>query len=331
MLLGLTGVVGQASEATPPVSASATAPAFSAAASGQRESGGLAGSRWRLVKIMSMDDSVEQPDDPDRYTLEFGVDRTVAIVADCNRGSGTWVYEQPSQLRFNSLPGAGDSCRPGSISQSLLAQLPWVRSFVMKDSHLFLATMADGSIIEFEPAPDAEPAATVLGEAIRTADPAAVQDAVLSALFSQYAREQRLAVEDAEIDAFVMKLRRGMEAEGLTAADDLSPGEMVEANRMQREFARAIIQQWKVNRALYEQYGGRIIFQQLGPEPLDAYREFLEEKRREGAFEINDPELVAEFWRYFTDDSIHSFYRPGDPSGARALATPPWTQLEPPE
>jgi len=26
-----------------------------------------------------------------------------------------------------------------------------VRSYVMKDHHLFLATMADGSIIEFEP------------------------------------------------------------------------------------------------------------------------------------------------------------------------------------
>jgi heat shock protein HslJ len=290
VLLGLTGTVGQASEATPTVAASATAPAFSASASGQRESGGLAGSRWRLVKIMSMDDSVEQPDDPDRYILAFGVDRTVSIVADCNRGSGTWVYEQPSQLRFNSLPGAVDSCRPGSISQSLLTQLPWVRSFVMKDSHLFLATMADGSIIEFEPAPPAEPVATALGEAIRTADPAAVRDAVLSALFSQYARAQQLAVEDAGIDAFAMKLRRGMEAEGRTAAEDLSPEEMVEANRMQREFARSIIEQWKVNRALYEQYGGRIIFQQLGPEPLDAYREFLEEKRREGAFEINDPE-----------------------------------------
>jgi hypothetical protein len=29
-----------------------------------------------------------------------------------------------------------------------------VRSYVMKDGHLFLATMADGSIIEFEPVSD---------------------------------------------------------------------------------------------------------------------------------------------------------------------------------
>jgi hypothetical protein len=34
-----------------------------------------------------------------------------------------------------------------------LAQFPWVRSYVMKDGRLFLATMADGSIVEFEPVP----------------------------------------------------------------------------------------------------------------------------------------------------------------------------------
>jgi hypothetical protein len=34
-----------------------------------------------------------------------------------------------------------------------MAQFPWVRSYVTKDGGLFLATMADGSIIEFEPMP----------------------------------------------------------------------------------------------------------------------------------------------------------------------------------
>ena len=330
-LLGLVGMAGLTAETGPSAAggtASGTAPALSAPAPEQREAGGLAGSRWRLVKIMSMDDSVELPIDPDRYILAFGVDRTVSIVADCNRGSGTWVYQQPSGLRFEALPGASDSCSPGSLSRSFLTQLPWVRSYVMNNGHLFLATMADGSIIEFEPAPEAEPVAIVLGRAIRTVDPAAVQDAVLSTLFSQYAEAHQLSAAEAEIDVFVRTLQRGMEADGLTAADDLSPEEMLEASRMQRDFARAIIQQWKVNRALYDQYGGRIIYQQLGPEPLDAYREFLEDKRREGAFEIRDPEIATAFWRYFTDESIHSFYQPGDQAGAKALRTPPWEQLE---
>jgi hypothetical protein len=32
------------------------------------------------------------------------------------------------------------------------AQSPRVRSYVLRDGHLFLATMADGAILEFRPA-----------------------------------------------------------------------------------------------------------------------------------------------------------------------------------
>ena len=44
-------------------------------------------------------------------------------------------------------------CPPPSISDRYLAQFEWVRSYVMHDGHLFLATQADGAIIEFEPVP----------------------------------------------------------------------------------------------------------------------------------------------------------------------------------
>ena len=47
---------------------------------------------------------------------------------------------------------------------------------------------------------------------------------------------------------------------------------------MRRDTARAMIRQWKLNSAVYRRYGGRIIHQQLGPEPLDAYRKYLEER-----------------------------------------------------
>jgi hypothetical protein len=33
-----------------------------------------------------------------------------------------------------------------------MKQFEWVRSYVVEGGHLFLSTMADGSIIEFEPA-----------------------------------------------------------------------------------------------------------------------------------------------------------------------------------
>jgi hypothetical protein len=201
-----------------------------------------------------------------------------------------------------------------------------VRSYVLKDGHLVLATMADGSIIELEPAGAGPSAATVLGEEIHTPVAAEMQAAILTRLFDQYAAEQGIEAEPAEIDAFVENLRRGMAAKGLTAESELTPEEAAELHAMRRDMGRAIIRQWKINKALYEQYGGRIIYQQLGPEPLDAYRQFLEQRQAEGAFTIHDQALADRFWRYFTDESIHDFMEPGGADDARAFATPPWEE-----
>jgi hypothetical protein len=61
-----------------------------------------------------------------------------------------------------------------------------------------------------------------------------------------------------------------------------------------------MVKMWKFNKSLYEKYGGRVIFQQAGLEPLDAYRRFLEDNESRGAYRIDDPALRAKFWEYFT-------------------------------
>jgi hypothetical protein len=166
--------------------------------------------------------------------------------------------------------------------------------------------------------------AEVLGGPLSETDPAAVQETILARLFDQYAAEQGIRAEPAEIDALPEQMRAGMAAEGLAAADDLTPAEQAEVDAMQRAMARGIIRQWKINKALYEQYGGRIIQQQLGPEPLDAYRKFLRGREAEGALAVHDEALARSFWRCFTDDSIHDFMAPGGADAARAFTVPPW-------
>ena len=171
-------------------------------------------------------------------------------------------------------------------------------------------------------------AATVLGEEVRTADPDEMQQVIITRLLDQYGAEHAIAAQAPEIDAFVENLQRAMAAdENLTAEDDLTPEEVEQVNAMRRDMARSIIQQWKINRELYREYGGRIIYQQLGPEPLDAYRQFLLERQRAGAFRIHDPAMEASFWRYFTEESMHTFMEPGGEDEARALRVPPWEQL----
>jgi hypothetical protein len=97
-----------------------------------------------------------------------------------------------------------------------------------------------------------------------------------------------------------------------------------EETKAREQIAGAFIRQWKINKALYQQYGGRIIFQQGGPEPLDAYRRFLEEAQAKGDFRIVAKDLEAAFWRYYRNDSIHSFYPRGSKEEAQAFDVPWW-------
>ena len=167
------------------------------------------------------------------------------------------------------------------------------------------------------PAIGLPPAATVLGEEIRTTDAGKMQQIVLTRLLDRYAEEQHIEASDAEIETYLDNMRRGMRAAGLTAEDQLTPDEAVQVDQMRRDMARSMIRHWKLNLALYRQYHGRIIFQQLGPEPLDAYRQYLEERHAAGDFTIHQKAFEDEFWRYFTSDSMHDFYEPGSEAEAQ--------------
>lgn len=122
------------------------------AGSARQTSDELAGTSWRLVEIASMDDSEWVPGDPSMYTLTFGTDGSVSIVADCNRGTGSYTSQSPGQLRFGVIAATQALCPPPSLHDVYMKQFEWVRSYVFEGGALFLATMADGSIIEFQPA-----------------------------------------------------------------------------------------------------------------------------------------------------------------------------------
>jgi hypothetical protein len=211
--------------------------------------------------------------------------------------------------------------------------------------------------------PQPAPAATVLGTEIRTSDPEELRYLVLRALTDRYAAERGVEVTPAEIDAYLARMaavaerdrreraarlagiERQLAAPGLAddrraalaaehemlaqLARDLelgaaTPQEAAEEAQARRIVAAAFIRQWKINQTLHREYGGRIVFQQGGPEPLDAYRRFLEDQHKRGALTIADERLEAAFWRYYSDDAIHSFYPAGSAEEAQAFARPWW-------
>jgi len=114
---------------------------------------GLGGTSWQLVKFQGGDDTVLRPDDKSKYTLAFGADGSVSAGLDCNRGRGAWKSPEKGRLEFGPMALTRAMCAPGSLHDRMVKQLPFVRSYVIKNGHLFLSLMADGGIYEFEPAP----------------------------------------------------------------------------------------------------------------------------------------------------------------------------------
>jgi heat shock protein HslJ len=117
---------------------------------------GLTGTSWQLVKFQGSDDTTLTPDDRAKYTIEFAADGRLTARVDCNRGRGTWKSSGANQMAFGPLALTRAQCPSGSLHDQIVRQWGNIRSYVMRDGHLFLALMADGGIYEFEPVPSAQ-------------------------------------------------------------------------------------------------------------------------------------------------------------------------------
>ena len=115
------------------------------------------------------------------------------------------------------------------------------------------------------------------------------------------------------------------ELEEMEAQENASGQESADIREAEREVAKAFIKQWKINQSLYRQYGGRVIYQQGGAEPLDAYRRFFENAQERSYFEIIEQDFEPAFWEYYTTDSMHSFYSKEEQENA---ITTPWWLME---
>jgi metallo-beta-lactamase class B len=112
---------------------------------------GLAGTSWRLVRFQGGDEKTLTPSAPAKYTFEFGAGGRLAVRIDCNRGKGTWKSEAPGTLAFGPIAMTRVGCPPAPLNDRLSKDLSFVRSYVLKNGHLFLSLMADGGIYELAP------------------------------------------------------------------------------------------------------------------------------------------------------------------------------------
>jgi hypothetical protein len=171
---------------------------------------------------------------------------------------------------------------------------------------------------------DTPPIATVLGQKvfekdlrINKSDKSELRDfhaiaaKVMRPLITDYIKKHDLAATPEEVKEY----REALVAVRKAAAEapNSTPEEREASERMAKRaetpgtperqavdlMGKQMVEAWKFNRALHEKYGGRVVAQQLGPEPLDAYHDWLEEEARAGRFTFNDAKWRTAFWEYY--------------------------------
>jgi len=105
-----------------------------------------------------------------------------------------------------------------------------------------------------------------------------------------------------------------------------APSEMKKRmDKNERNMAENMVSSWKAKKLLYEEYGGAIIFQQLGLEPLDGFKALLEEIEENGDLIIHDKEYKQVFKtmeKYVKAD--HNVVPEGSPEIAAYFSSPNW-------
>ena len=127
-----------------------TSASATAVAQNQR---GLAGTSWKLVKLQGADEVTTVPDDGAKYTITFNSNGRVSARVDCNRGGSTWKSTRPNELQFGSWSMTRAKCPAGSLYDRIVREGAAVRTYDIKNGHLFLSGMAAGGYYELEPLP----------------------------------------------------------------------------------------------------------------------------------------------------------------------------------
>jgi hypothetical protein len=124
-------------------------------------------------------------------------------------------------------------------------------------------------------------------------------------IWAEFDKTHDVEPTEAEIDDHV----RAMEAFTAVDPDRQLPDDPRISAKMkkevEREVAESFVKQWKRSKALYEEYGGMVLFTHFNPmEPVGAMRKLLESHEAKGDFEIYDEQLKQQFWKYYLKDPI---------------------------
>lgn len=188
-----------------------------------------------------------------------------------------------------------------------------------------------------EVTPSRTPIAVVLGETIYDDQRDDFQSVLWNKLRDAYIAEHELAASSEEIDAFfartlsiakeeiavrqerrkeltkelqsphITEEQKRKASEELARLQERDEQEQKELEALKNgEYEQTIaamgkymIEKWRFDRTLYARYKGRVIWQQFGLEPIEAWEKFLDEQEAKKSFELYDPNLLNGLQDYF--------------------------------
>ena len=148
------------------------------------------------------------------------------------------------------------------------------------------------------------------------------REALLAELASPGLSEARRRAAQQHLDT----LDRLAEFDARRARELRDPAQQKLARESERRVATQWVRKWKLDQALFRDFGGRIVFQQAGWEPIDAYRKLLEQAEARGQLVVSDPAWRNAVYRYFEHRFVYA-----DEAKARFYFAKPYWERTPEE
>ena len=128
------------------------------------EEGTLTGVVWQWTEFSDPVQGSLPIDAPEKYTVEFGEDGVVAILADCNSGSGSYVAEEGSiDITVGAVTLA--LCEESSLSDQFLQYLDAATTYFFDEGDLLMDLPVDSGTLRFSAAADESAAASFVASA----------------------------------------------------------------------------------------------------------------------------------------------------------------------
>jgi len=110
---------------------------------------GIVGPVWQWVQTIYSNDSKTAPAKPESYTVQFGVDGTVNVKADCNRKGGRYSGKG-QQIAIEITQSTMAACPEDSLEDTFVRDLLGGANWFLKDGDLYIDLKFDSGTMRLK-------------------------------------------------------------------------------------------------------------------------------------------------------------------------------------